>query len=390
MAHGTSGNLYNISIKVLTTRTVKQLCDSLNTLMILPAENGLLRDWRGLSELLHIDVSVLEKQSNPTEKLLQLAQSDEQKNTIETLISCLEALDRFDVIDDYQELIDIDIRQYITIKQDSLAASIAPVCQTKPYDAMVLYAEADVDFAYDLVDVMEKNYDMRLFVKDRNLMAGDKEVQATMSVIADFSNKLIVILSPDFLTSPTNEFFLDYAQTIAIEQQTRKIIPCILTRCQIPKQLLGLHTLTYTTNSRWGCFWNKLAEAIVSRQPATSNTRILDSALTKFTTPEISQENKHQLAKCPPVSNHIIQCQTPSLQPTNSACASTSSPKLDSCDYLINSIATACNSTDVESREKSRSKKMSSFLSNVKTKLLPKSAKKKNSEKQKKKIAVAL
>lgn len=43
MAHGTSGNLYNISIKVLTTRTVKQLCDSLNTLMILPAENGLLR-----------------------------------------------------------------------------------------------------------------------------------------------------------------------------------------------------------------------------------------------------------------------------------------------------------------------------------------------------------
>lgn len=39
---------------------------------------------------------------------------------------------------------------------------------------------------------------------------------AIMELISNRCNRLIVVLSPEFLTSPENTFFLSYAQAVGI------------------------------------------------------------------------------------------------------------------------------------------------------------------------------
>lgn len=86
----------------------------------------------------------------------------------------------------------------------------------KQYDASILYADDDAKFAADVVTILEQQYKMDIFLKERDLIGGTIEHEATMQVIAKRSNRLIIILSPAFLESSENKYFTSFAQSIGI------------------------------------------------------------------------------------------------------------------------------------------------------------------------------
>lgn len=84
------------------------------------------------------------------------------------------------------------------------------------YDAFVLFAEDDIAFATELIDTMEKQYLLKLCVKDRDMVGGSVELETIIKLITDRCNRLIVIVSEAFLCSPWNKFFLMLAQKLGI------------------------------------------------------------------------------------------------------------------------------------------------------------------------------
>lgn len=88
---------------------------------------------------------------------------------------------------------------------------------TQNYDAFVVFADEDIDFATELIDTMEKQYGLKLCVKERDLVAGLQfEYKAIIELISERCNRLIVILSPAYLKSSANKFVVDYAQALGI------------------------------------------------------------------------------------------------------------------------------------------------------------------------------
>lgn len=84
------------------------------------------------------------------------------------------------------------------------------------YDAFVLFDDDDIDFATELIEKLEKQYELKLCVATRDLVGGTLELDATTRLITERCNRLIVIVSPAFLKSQANKFFLNFAQAVGI------------------------------------------------------------------------------------------------------------------------------------------------------------------------------
>lgn len=84
------------------------------------------------------------------------------------------------------------------------------------YDAFVLFAEEDIEFVTKLLDIMEREYNLRLCAKERDLVGGSMEQASMIQLISRRCNRLIAIISTAFLSSAQNQFFLNFAQFIGI------------------------------------------------------------------------------------------------------------------------------------------------------------------------------
>lgn len=88
------------------------------------------------------------------------------------------------------------------------------------YDAFVLFDDADIDKATELIDTLEKQHKLKLCVAVRDLVGGILEFDATTKLITDRCKRLIVIVSPNFFNSNANKFFLSFAQSVGIGMNT--------------------------------------------------------------------------------------------------------------------------------------------------------------------------
>ena len=88
--------------------------------------------------------------------------------------------------------------------------------QLSQYNASILYADEDVEFAAGLIHRLEKEAHLTVFVPERDLLIGVIEHSATMKMIASRCGKLILVLSPSFLKSSINKYLLKYAESISI------------------------------------------------------------------------------------------------------------------------------------------------------------------------------
>lgn len=84
------------------------------------------------------------------------------------------------------------------------------------YDAFVLFDDDDIVTATELIEKLEKEYKLKLCVTERDLVGGSLEFDAATRLITERCNRLIVIISPEFLESQANKFFLKFAQALGI------------------------------------------------------------------------------------------------------------------------------------------------------------------------------
>lgn len=125
----------------------------------------------------------------------------------------------------------------------------------------MIYSDKDADFTADLVKRMrEKKY--LLCLKDDLLPGLPFEFDSLLTILSKRCNRLIVIISKEFLESKMHIFFTNYAQTLGIEQGKRKIIPCVLEPCELPQMLRFCYRLDYYRNSKLFDFWDKLDKSL--------------------------------------------------------------------------------------------------------------------------------
>nr|WMZ41588.1 Myd88 protein [Altica viridicyanea] len=308
----------DIPIKFLGKETRDLLSALLNPKKIIPNEKGLSRDWHGLAELCGIGgekIPNIERSNDPALKVLKIwSEKNKNDSTIDKLLSFLQLLDRFDVVDDITPLIekdvdyyranpngytvetpDIDDRDIITYDDAERKREGLP---PQTYDAFVLFDNDDITFATEIIQIMEGQYNMRLCVKDRDVVGGESNHDSVIQLMSKRCNRVIVVVSSSFLESPTNKYFYALAQVEGIEKQRRKIIPCLYKKCpDLPLEFSAYHLLDYTRNCElYGNFWDKLYRSLKGVAPPSPSPRL---------TPQKIEDHKEKEVDATKSSNHV-------------------------------------------------------------------------------------
>lgn len=101
-------DLNDIPVSSLGPKCRKKLSKNLNSIKVIPSEDGVPRDWRGVLNCLRLDtVSVgnLQSKYDPMEYLLdQWERESNETATLGQLQKILETIDRWDVVDDTSDL----------------------------------------------------------------------------------------------------------------------------------------------------------------------------------------------------------------------------------------------------------------------------------------------
>jgi len=271
-----------LPVSILSPNLRYQIGLMLSPMKYIPAESGVLRDWRGLAEKIVAssgEVQHFESQNDPSEAILKLYGG---KLTISKLVHFLEEMDRFDILNDllpsitdecqkYKERLDAPPRKFIELNSEREeeiltihdAMRLSKGLPPDHFDAFLLYAESDAGFAQTIIDKMEVEFNLRLCVKDRDLVAGITfQHEAISKLISERCNRVLIIISPSFLASEENKFLANFAQALGIEQRRRKIIPCFRERCPLPPHLSFYSCLDYSRTDKFGNFWEKLRDSL--------------------------------------------------------------------------------------------------------------------------------
>lgn len=144
----------------------------------------------------------------------------------------------------------------------------------KKYDAFLLYVEQDVDFARELKNRVENEMGFKLFIKDRDLEPGAPiEMSEILDVIVKRVNRLIVVVSNAFLTSPMEKYFTDFAQSLGIFEQRKIIVPCVREFCQIPSSMRFMFSLKFYQTTGFIDWWDKLRITLEEDRAIPSTSR---------------------------------------------------------------------------------------------------------------------
>ncbi|XP_060848634.1 myeloid differentiation primary response protein MyD88 isoform X1 [Rhopalosiphum padi] len=264
----------NSTISILRLPTRERLSCMLNAKKVIPSPENIPRDWRGLCTLLNYTIP---SGCDPTDPIGKIFKFCEAKTTIAHFIQCLQRIDRYDVVEETEELIISDIKY---CKEQCSLANPTPVVPNdfdiniitlddinasnnglplSRYDAFLLYDKADIQSATAVVEKLETDYKLKLCLKDRDLRPGVMfEYQSIIKLISDRCNWLIIIVSNDFSNSPWNRFIMNYIQSLAIEQRLPKIIPCVFGDCILPQELKCYVHLFFNKKNPFCDPWNKL------------------------------------------------------------------------------------------------------------------------------------
>ncbi|XP_025412948.1 myeloid differentiation primary response protein MyD88-A [Sipha flava] len=285
----------HMTLSLLRLPTRERLSCMLNTRKVLPSPDNRPRDWTGLTSLLGYTIPLGCNSDDPMGKILKYC----QETTIAFFIQCLEKIDRYDVIDETVELITSDI---IFFKEQKFSvAHITPVKHNDVgnnniitiedvdalknqlplprYDAYILYDDADLKHAIFMAQKLENEYSIKLCYKDRNLKPGvEFEYQSVIKLISDRCDWLIVIVSNNFSNDPKNLSIMKCIQSLGIEQNRSKIIPCIFGDCSLPQELKCYVKLFFNESNSSYDPWNRLKITVSSNHcKALTNSVLIDN-----------------------------------------------------------------------------------------------------------------
>uniref|UniRef100_A0A1Q3F6C9 Putative myd88 n=1 Tax=Culex tarsalis TaxID=7177 RepID=A0A1Q3F6C9_CULTA len=312
-------NLGEIPVSALRQRTFQLLAVLLNKKKIFKSEDGYYRDWRGLLQAIDLEnhyFAEIEADKNPSQRIFELWKiSATQKKKVPSLLelqNILGIIDRWDIVDDSNKLFREDAELYLAEKHrvqiptsanqpketeqlisnqqvadDDIITKDDTIYHKQIYDAFVLFADADIEFASKIVHKMEEK-NLKLCLKDRDVLAGISfEHNVLVKLISERCNRLVVVFSKEFLKSPLNEFVVTYAQAMQIEQKQRKILPCVYERIELPTALKYTTILDYKRSEHLFNYWDKLESSIRVRKDPPKPTEVKSPSAPVIPVPEI-------------------------------------------------------------------------------------------------------
>uniref|UniRef100_A0A2M4BNA1 Putative tir domain protein n=1 Tax=Anopheles marajoara TaxID=58244 RepID=A0A2M4BNA1_9DIPT len=282
-------DLAKTPLRALSDRSRELLAGLLNQRRIFASEEGYFRDWRGAFDVIGIPKrfhALVEHNPSPTKCLLELWEQEsancKRPASLAQLQEVLGCIDRWDVVDDTSKSFEEDAVKFLLKQQNSSRAEMKQTADDledmdiitrddthehkQQYDAFILYADQDIEFASKMVTKLEKR-GMRLCLRDRDILAGGNcEHAVLIRLITERCRRLVVLISQAFLESPLYTFTVTFAHALQIEKRQRKVIPCVIEKCEVPQHLKFTFMLDYLRQRELFNFWDKLTDSV--RDPA--------------------------------------------------------------------------------------------------------------------------
>ncbi|KAG8336083.1 Myeloid differentiation primary response protein MyD88 [Homalodisca vitripennis] len=278
------------------------------------------RDWRGLVHLTGVQTP---SSDSPASQVLTAWEKDPAAS-LGQLEEYLGQLDRWDIVDDVGHLLRADAQEFMSrmvdVPRQSLALSeidhrvltfddikrLERGLELQMYDALLLYADEDQEYASQMLDRLENDYNFKVCLKESLVGGLSFEHQGIMRLISERCRRLIIILTRSFLNSTVNQFFVMFAHAIAVEKHKRIIIPCIYEQDQItlPMEISYIHKLDYNRICLNGYnFWEQLRSSVADAPVFSSTSNVTIREITNSATlhPPVPQRAiepaKEQVAK---------------------------------------------------------------------------------------------
>ena len=87
------------------------------------------------------------------------------------------------------------------------------------YDAFVLYVDDDIEYATELISVLEREYNLKLCVRDREIRCSFLfDYSKIMKLISERCKKVVIIITEAFLRSDIHRYFFIYANSLSIRK----------------------------------------------------------------------------------------------------------------------------------------------------------------------------
>ncbi|KAL3836545.1 hypothetical protein ACJMK2_021969 [Sinanodonta woodiana] len=252
------------------------------------------------------------------------------------------------------------------------------------YDAFVSVnfdSKKDLEFVKEMAEVLEKKFNMKLFIPFRDSIPGSAEHSMSAYLIDVRCNKVLVILSKSFLKCSACDFQLKFAQCLHPSVRTKKIIPVMIepgTPIPLILRFVTVCDFTQTEMAEW--VLERLICALRAPIPAIEIGE--EDPSDNYTTDTSMHELKLELKMA--VFNEVFKVKVDEDQ-TNTESARDS--------HNASSLTQSQNSSSSELNEKPKENKKSlfgSFFSKLSTRIKKKKEKEQNEEEEFNRIAKKL
>lgn len=139
--------------------------------------------------------------------------------------------------------------------------------EVEKFDAYVCYCQEDLRFVNKMKKKLEGEYNLKLCIDERDIVPGGCDVSVKAELIKNRCRRMMVILSPEFLKVPksdANNFCYKFAVSLEPGAESRKVIPVIVSPCEVPAIMFPLTKCDYTKKDLREYFWPRLHKAIVN------------------------------------------------------------------------------------------------------------------------------
>lgn len=413
---GSQFDFNTIPIRALNTSARMLLSKYLNPEQVITTCNGRARDYRGIAELMGFSYSEVrnhQRSTDPTRSLLEAFETMSTKDNAHTfakLITMLEEIERYDIIDDVTPSLKTDAVQFIERFQQSQCNGASgqgtfnrsttfnfPIESPRhltvddalnpnvlsTYDAYVCYADADYQFVNFLSEYLEsEQVGLKLFIRDRDLLLGTMEYDAFIQLIMSRCNRMLIIMTPEFFESHECELQTKFAASMAPGMQTRKLIPIIYKRCVLPPIIKFLTKIDLSQGTKTpGWTWRKLVVSIKGVDASRDTMFIPPSqSMPSITMPTATQylalPDSRTLPTAPPMTNSAAVTEILDSLPAYSALSLPSpvASKLNEKSEKIVSTTSSLTSSSSSSSVNVKSSKKSGWIMSIKQKLKGSSA----------------
>lgn len=229
--------------------------------LLLPSNRG--RDWKTLADKMGFPREEILYFECRREPVLELISSYESKGkTISELLSLLEEMERFDVIEDLKKFVEatptLEEKQREWERcQTEAAEDTKAEAISECHDVYIAYAKDDQVFVNEIVTTLERPpYCMKVCTDYREL--SDTAAKA----IETQCSKVLVVLSESFNRCPDADHMVNFALHLSRDLRKTILIPILYKSCEIPRKLQIFTRLDYTSDRERQYFWKKLAASL--------------------------------------------------------------------------------------------------------------------------------